>query len=134
MTIHAPASPGLAQIGQIAITVKDLGAAVTFYRDVLGVPFLFEAPPHLAFFDCGGVRLMLTIPEKPEHDHPASIIYFKVRNIQETTAVLKSRGVTFESDPHLIAKMPNHDLWMAFLRDPEQNVIGVMSEVERRRT
>jgi methylmalonyl-CoA/ethylmalonyl-CoA epimerase len=132
MPTHAPASPGLSQIGQIAIAVKDLGAAVTFYRDVLSLPFLFDAPPNLAFFDCGGVRLMLTIPEKPEFDHPSSILYFKVPNIQETTAVLKSRGVTFESDPHLIAKMPSHDLWMAFLRDPEKNLIGVMSEVERR--
>jgi methylmalonyl-CoA/ethylmalonyl-CoA epimerase len=132
MTIHAPASPGLSQIGQIAIAVKDLAGAVTFYREVLGLPFLFEAPPHLAFFDCGGVRLMLTIPEKPEFDHPSSILYFKVPNIQETTAVLKSRGVPFDSDPHLIAKMPGHDLWMAFLRDPEKNLIGVMSEVERR--
>ena len=132
MTIHAPASPGLGEIGQIAIAVKDLGKAVAFYRDVLGLPFLFEAPPHLAFFDCGGVRLMLTLPEKPEYDHPASVIYFKVRNIQETAAVLKSRGVSFESEPHLIAKLPNHDLWMAFLRDCEQNLIGVMSEVERR--
>jgi|SRR6187200_1625323 methylmalonyl-CoA/ethylmalonyl-CoA epimerase len=132
MTIHAPASPGLGEIGQIAIAVKDLGKAVAFYRDVLGLPFLFEAPPHLAFFDCGGVRLMLTLPDKPEYDHPASVIYFKVRNIQETAAVLKSRGVSFESEPHLIAKLPNHDLWMAFLRDCEQNLIGVMSEVERR--
>jgi catechol 2,3-dioxygenase-like lactoylglutathione lyase family enzyme len=132
MTIHAPASPGLKEIGQIAVAVKDLGKAVAFYRDALGLPFLFEAPPHLAFFDCGGVRLMLTLPEKPEYDHPASVIYFKVRNIQETTTVLKSRGVSFESEPHLIARMPNHDLWMAFLRDPEQNLIGVMSEVERR--
>ena len=132
MTIHAPASPGLGEIGQIAIAVKDLGKAVAFYRDILGLPFLFEAPPHLAFFDCGGVRLMLTLPEKPEYDHPASVIYFKVRNIQETTTVLKSRGVSLESEPHLIARMPNHDLWMAFLRDPEQNLIGVMSEVERR--
>jgi methylmalonyl-CoA/ethylmalonyl-CoA epimerase len=132
MTIQVPASPRLGQIGQIAITVKDLPSAVAFYRDVLGLPFLFEAPPHLAFFDCCGVRLMLTIPEKPEFDHPASIIYFKVINIQETTAVLKERGVVFDSEPHLIARMPNHDLWMAFVRDPEKNLIGVMSEVERR--
>jgi len=132
MTMHAPATPGLCQIGQIAIAVKDLRGALTFYRDVLGLPFLFEAPPHLAFFDCGGVRLMLTIPEKPEFDHPASIIYFKVPNIQETTAVLKSRGVMFDSDPHPIAKMPSHDLWMAFLRDPERNLIGIMCERERR--
>ena len=132
MAIHAPATPGLGQIGQIAITVRDLPGAVAFYRDVLGLPFLFEAPPHLAFFDCSGVRLMLTLPEKPEFDHPASIIYFKVRNIHETSAILKARGVPFDSEPHLIAKLANHDLWMAFLRDPERNLIGVMSEVEHR--
>lgn len=131
MSVHAPASPGIAQIGQIAIAVKDLPGAVAFYRDVLGLPFLFEAPPKLAFFDCAGVRLMLSEPEKPEFDHPASIIYYRVMNMQETVAVLKSRGATFESDPHLIAKMPNHDLWMAFLRDPERNLIGLMSEVAR---
>ena len=131
MSVHAPASPGLAQIGQIAIAMKDLPRAVAFYRDVLGLPFLFEAPPKLAFFDCAGVRLMLSEPEKPEFDHPASIIYYRVMNMQETVAVLKSRGAMFESEPHLIAKMPNHDLWMAFLRDPERNLIGLMSEVAR---
>ena len=131
MSVHAPASPGLAQIGQIAIAVKDLPGAVAFYRDVLGLPFLFEAPPKLAFFDCAGVRLMLSEPEKPEFDHPASIIYYRVANMQETVAILKARGAAFESEPHLIAKMPNHDLWMAFLRDPERNLIGLMSEVSR---
>ena len=131
MSVHAPATPGLAQIGQIAIAMKDLPRAVAFYRDVLGLPFLFEAPPKLAFFDCAGVRLMLSEPEKPEFDHPASIIYYRVMNMQESVAVLKSRGAVFESDPHLIAKMPNHDLWMAFLRDPERNLIGLMSEVAR---
>ena len=131
MSVHAPASPGLAQIGQIALAMKDLPRAVAFYRDVLGLPFLFEAPPKLAFFDCAGVRLMLTEPEKAEFDHPASIIYYRVMNMQETVAVLKSRGAVFESEPHLIAKMPNHDLWMAFLRDPERNLIGLMSEVAR---
>jgi methylmalonyl-CoA/ethylmalonyl-CoA epimerase len=131
MSVHAPASPGLAQIGQIAIAMKDLPRAVAFYRDVLGLPFLFEASPKLAFFDCAGVRLMLSEPEKPEFDHPASIIYYRVMNMQETVAVLKSRGAAFESEPQLIAKMPNHDLWMAFLRDPERNLIGLMSEVAR---
>jgi methylmalonyl-CoA/ethylmalonyl-CoA epimerase len=129
MPVHAPASPGLSQIGQIAIAVKDLPRAVTFYRDVLGLPFLFEAPPNLAFFDCAGVRLMLSVPEKPEFDHPASIIYYRVVQLPETVAVLKARGVEFESEPRLIAKMPSYDLWMAFLRDPERNVIGLMSEV-----
>jgi methylmalonyl-CoA/ethylmalonyl-CoA epimerase len=131
MSVHAPATPGLAQIGQIAIAMKDLPRAVAFYRDVLGLPFLFEAPPKLAFFDCAGVRLMLTEPEKPEFDHPASIIYYRVMNMPEAVAVLKSRGAVFDSEPHLIAKMPNHDLWMAFLRDPERNLIGLMSEVAR---
>jgi catechol 2,3-dioxygenase-like lactoylglutathione lyase family enzyme len=129
--VHAPATPGIAEIAQIAIAVKDLPGAVTFYRDVLGLPFLFEAPPNLAFFDCGGVRLMLTVPEKPEFDHPASIIYYRVTKIQDSADVLKSRGVVFESEPHLIARMPNHDLWMAFLRDPERNLVGLMSEVPR---
>ena len=131
MTQTMPASPGLSVIGQIAVTVKDLPRAVAFYRDTLGVPFLFEAPPHLAFFDCSGVRLMFTIPETPEFDHPASVIYFNVPNITESVAALKARGVHFEQDAHVVARLPNHDLWMAFLRDPERNLIGVMSEVTR---
>ena len=119
---------GLSQIGQIAISVKDVDTAVAFYRDVLGLKLLFQAPPGLAFFDCGGVRLMLARPEKPEFDHPASTLYFKVADIQQATATLKSRGVRFEEDPHLIAKMPDHELWMAFFRDGEKNLLGLMSE------
>ena len=95
MTVHAPASPGLREIGQIAVTVKDLAKAIDFYRNTLGLPFLFEAPPNLAFFDCGAIRLMLTTAEKAEFDHPASVIYYKVTNIQESVAVLKARGVVF---------------------------------------
>ena len=129
---HAPATPGIGSIGQIAIPVKDLSASMAFYRDVLGLPFLFQAPPDLAFFDCAGVRLMLTHPDKPEFEHPASIIYFKVVNIQESATVLRSRGVTFESDPHVIAKMPHYDLWMAFLRDPDHNLLALMCEVAKK--
>ena len=131
MSVHAPATPGLSQIGQIAIAVKDLPRAVSFYRDVLGLPFLFEAPPQLAFFDCAGVRLMLSVPEKPEFDHPASIIYYRVTKIQDSVAMLKARGAEFDTEPHLLARMGNYDLWMAFLRDPERNLIGLMSEVAR---
>jgi methylmalonyl-CoA/ethylmalonyl-CoA epimerase len=130
MAIHAPATPGIALIGQIAIAVKDVPTASTFYRDVLGLPFLFEASG-LVFFDCGGVRLMLSRPEQPEFDHPASIIYYKVVNIEESAAVLRARGVTFERDPHVIARMPSHDLWMAFLRDPDGNMLALMSEKAR---
>jgi len=120
---------GLSQIGQIAISVQDVDKAVAFYRDVLGLKLLFQAPPGLAFFDCGGVRLMLARPEKPEFDHPASTLYFKVADIQQATATLESRGVRFEEAPHLIAKMPDHELWMAFFRDGERNLLGLMSEV-----
>ena len=120
---------GLSQIGQIAISVQDVEKAVAFYRDILGLKLLFQAPPGLAFFDCGGVRLMLARPEKPEFDHPASTLYFKVADIQQATATLESRGVRFEEAPHLIAKMPDHELWMAFFRDGERNLLGLMSEV-----
>src|SRR5688572_11808883 len=95
----------LNQIGQIAINVQDLDRAVAFYRDVLGMKFLFR-PGNLAFFDCGGVRLMLSRAEQAEFDHPASIIYYKVADIDATTAELKERGVKIESEPHLIAPMP----------------------------
>jgi methylmalonyl-CoA/ethylmalonyl-CoA epimerase len=121
---------GLSTIGQIAVNVHDLPRAVAFYRDTLGMRLLFEAPPKMAFFDCGGVRLMLSLPERPEYDHPASIIYYKVEDIQQAAAVLQARGVAFDSAPHLIAKLPQADLWMAFLRDVDGNPVGLMSEVK----
>jgi catechol 2,3-dioxygenase-like lactoylglutathione lyase family enzyme len=127
MTVEAGATVALSQIGQIAVTVKDLDRAVAFYRDTLGMPFLFQVP-NLAFFQCGGVRLMFGRPEKPEFDHPASIIYYKVDDIEATYASFKARGVTFVDEPHLIAKMPDHDLWMAFLHDSEDNMLGLMCE------
>lgn len=119
---------GLAQIGQIAVTVHDLDRAVTFYRDTLGMSLLFQVP-NLAFFGCNGVRLMLGVPETPEFDHPASIIYYKVADIQQAHVTLVARGATFTSEPHLIARMPDHELWMAFLKDSEGNTLGLMSEV-----
>jgi methylmalonyl-CoA/ethylmalonyl-CoA epimerase len=85
----------------------------------------------LAFFDCGGVRLMLTRPEKPEFDHPSSILYFAVPDIQAAHARMKEKGVHFEDEPHLIARMPDHDLWMVFFRDSEGNLMGLMSEVKK---
>ena len=122
---------GLSRIGQIAVIVHDLPRAVAFYRDILGMRFLFEAPPKMAFFDCGGIRLMLSLPETPEYDHPSSIIYYAVDDIQQTSAVLQARGVTFDSPPHLIARLPHADLWMAFLRDADRNPVALMSEVPR---
>jgi predicted enzyme related to lactoylglutathione lyase len=119
---------GLSQIGQIAINVHDTGRAVAFYRDQLGMKLLFTAG-QLAFFDAGGIRLMLTPPEKPEFDHPSSIMYFKVDDIKQAHATLSQRGVKFEDTPHLIARMPDHELWMIFFRDSENNLLALMSEV-----
>jgi methylmalonyl-CoA/ethylmalonyl-CoA epimerase len=118
----------LTQIGQIAINVRDLQRAVAFYRDMLGMRFLFQAPGGLAFFDVGGVRLMLGVAEKPEFSHPASVLYYNVLDIGGAYETLTGRGVTFLDEPHLIARMPDHELWMAFFRDSEENVLALMEE------
>jgi len=120
---------GISRIGQIAIQAHDVERAAAFYEDVLGLKLLFKAPPGLVFLDCGGVRLMFTRPEKTELDHPNSILYFAVPDIQAAHAKMKEKGVKFEDEPHLIAKMPDHDLWMVFFRDSEGNLMGLMSEV-----
>ena len=116
-------------IGQIAINCHDLKRATEFYRDKLGMRLLYEFPG-LAFFDCGGVRLMLAEPEKKELDHPASIIYYRVGDIQQASRTLIDKGVELEHEPRVIAKMPDHDLWMFFVRDSEGNLVGLMSEVK----
>src|SRR5580700_243967 len=118
----------LSVIGQIAVPVTDLERAVTFYRDTLGMKFLFQAP-NLAFFDCAGVRLVLDIPADGSGERGSSVIYFKVDDIKSVYESLVSQGVTCEGTPHLIAKMPDHDLWMAFFRDPDENLLALMSEV-----
>jgi methylmalonyl-CoA/ethylmalonyl-CoA epimerase len=123
------ASTGISKIGQIAINAHDVERAAAFYQDAMGLKLLFKAGPGLAFFDCGGVRLMLTRPEKPEFDHPSSILYFSVADIRAAHAAMKEKGVKFEDEPHLIAKMPDHELWMTFFRDSESNLLGLMSEV-----
>jgi methylmalonyl-CoA/ethylmalonyl-CoA epimerase len=122
---------GISRIGQIAINAHDVERAAAFYQDALGLKLLFKAAPGLAFFDCGGVRLMLTRPEKPEFDHPSSILYFAVPDIQAAHVRMKENGVQFQDEPHLLAKMPDHDLWMVFFRDSEGNLMGLMSEVKR---
>ena len=123
----------LNQIGQIAIHADDLGRAVAFYRDTLGMRFLFQAsPPGLAFFDCGGIRLMLdAVKEKDSNERISSMLYYKVADLNAVYETLLSRGVKFESKPHLIAKMPDHELWMAFFRDSEENLVGLMSELRQ---
>ena len=115
------------QIGQIAIVVHDVERAVRFYADALGLKLLFRAG-ELSFFDCGGVRLMLSKPEKPEFDHPGSVLYFKVADIDHSYKEFQARGVAFIDQPHLIARMPDHDLWMTFFNDTEGNTLALMSE------
>jgi methylmalonyl-CoA/ethylmalonyl-CoA epimerase len=127
----ASAGVQISRLGQIQVRAHDVERAAGFYQDVLGLKLLFKAPPGLAFFDCGGVRLMIDRPEKPEFDHPSSILYFAVPDIQAAHAQMKQSGVRFEDEPHLIARMPEHDLWMTFFRDSEDNLMALMSEVAR---
>ena len=121
---------GLRRIRQIAVIVRDLERAVAFYRDALGMTFLFRAPPGLAFFDCGGVRLMLS-PAEGDGASGNSIIYYAVDDISAAHAILAGRGVRFVGEPHVIARMPDHDLWLAEFRDSEDNTLALMSEVPR---
>jgi methylmalonyl-CoA/ethylmalonyl-CoA epimerase len=127
--MSATATFGLSRITQIAVVVHDLPRAVAFYRDVLGMRLLFEAPPNLAFFDCAGVRLMLSLPERPEFDHLSSVIYYGVPEIQAAATEMKRRGVAFEGEPHVVARLPHADLWMGFFRDPDRNLLAITSEV-----
>src|SRR5262249_22981368 len=121
MTTPAMAALGIKQIGQIAINVHDTNRAVEFYRDTIGLKHLFSAG-NLAFFDCGGVRLMLSPASKPEFDHPSSILYFKVDDIQTAHEHLAQKNVKMEDTPHVVARMPGHDLWLSSFRDSENNL------------
>ena len=121
---------GITGIGQISIIAHDLPRATAFYRDVLGLPLLFTAGS-MAFFDCGGVRLMLGPASAPELDHPSSILYFRVPDIEAAHRRLVKMGVEIEAPPRLIAPMKTYDLWMVGFRDSEGNIMQLMSEVPR---
>jgi methylmalonyl-CoA/ethylmalonyl-CoA epimerase len=123
----ASALPGLSRLHQIAQPIHDIDRAVAFYRDVLELPLLFTAPPNLAFFDCAGVRLMLS-PPSPGHDHPGSVLYFAVEDIQAQTRALETRGVTFTSPPTKIATLADREVWLAAFADTEGNSLALMSE------
>ena len=116
------------EICQIAITVSDVNVALTYYRDVLGLKFLFSAGPNLAFLTDGSIRLMLSTPQGSGSVGGNSILYFKVTNIEATYTTMLERGSAFERPPQFATKMPNHDLWIGFLRDPDGNLIGLMEE------
>jgi methylmalonyl-CoA/ethylmalonyl-CoA epimerase len=118
---------GLATIGQVMIPVSDAERATAFYRDALGIRFLF-AFPHMAFFDADGVRLYLSEPEGPDV-HGRVTLYFRVRDIHEAVAALEGRGVAFGDRPHVVHRDGPNQLWMCFTKDPDENNIGLMSEV-----
>ena len=120
----------LDRLMQIAVNVKDVDRARAFYRDGLGLKFLFSAPG-LAFFDSGGVRLMLAKPETPDLDHPSSVLYFQVGNIEDAHRALVGRGVHFLTKPHVVHRAEDYDLWLAEFRDSEENILALMSEVRR---
>lgn len=122
-----PRTFGLSTIGQIAIVVHDVDRAETFYRDVLGMRFLFRAGD-LAFFDAGGVRLMLSAPESAEFDHRGSILYYAVQDIEGAHGVLSRRGVLFRDRPHKVADLGDRELWLTFFDDPDGNVLALMEE------
>ena len=126
--MNARTTTSLDEIGQIALTITDLDRAVVFYRDLLGLKHLFSAPPGLAFFACGSVRLMLSRPESADSEQLSGAIYFKVSDIESTHRELTTRGVVFEAQPHLVARLPDHELWMAFFRDPDRNLLALMCE------
>lgn len=115
-------------IGQLAIPVADLERAVAFYRDVLGLRFLFRAPPGLAFLECGGVRLMLAQRQHEEPAPPAGVIYYRVSDLDVAYSSLSQRGVGFVDQPHRIARLADHELWMVFLRDPDEHLLALMAE------
>ena len=120
----------LARIGQVAINVRDVDRATAFYRDKLELKFLFAAG-NMAFFDCGGIRLLLGLAEKPEADHRSSTLYFHVDDIQAAHETMKSRGVEFKQRPHFVANMGQYDLWIGFFHDSEKNIHGIMAEVAK---
>lgn len=126
--IAVSTDPKLSEIRQIALVVRDVDAALVFYRDILGLTFLFSAGADLAFLDAGGVRIMLSTPQGHGPVGTNSVLYFRVSDIDATHSALVARGATNERAPQLTAKMPDHELWIGFLRDPDGNLVGLLEE------
>jgi methylmalonyl-CoA/ethylmalonyl-CoA epimerase len=130
LALPTTASPtAITGVRQIVLTVSDVARATAFYRDAVGLSFLFDAGPNLTFLDVGGVRLMLATPERAFMPGKGSMLYFQVADIEAAAAAMVERGVKFGSAPHLIARMPDHDVWLADFEDPDGNPLALMSEV-----
>jgi len=121
------------ELAQVTNVVHDIERAVKFHRDILGLPLLFQAPPSLAFFKLGSARLMLSPPENAEQDHPGSVLYFKVTDIERVHRTLVGKGVTFVGEPHRVHEAADYDLWMAFFHDPDKNPMALMEEKPKRK-
>ncbi|MGG3572482.1 VOC family protein [Bacillus gobiensis] len=117
------------KIGQIGVPVKNLERAVIFYNDLLELPLLFQTD-NMAFFDCHGIRLLLSLPEKEEFACSSSVIYFQVPSIQSTYERLRENQVQLIDEPHIVAKIGQTETWMAFFKDTEDNTLALMSEVQ----
>jgi methylmalonyl-CoA/ethylmalonyl-CoA epimerase len=115
-------------LGQVALTVSDVARSTTFYRDSVGLRFLFAAGPSLAFLDLGNARLMLSAPEGTFTPGSGTVLYLRVADILASHAALRGREVSFVDEPHLVAPMPDHDLWMCFFRDPDGHTLALMCE------
>jgi len=121
-------SMNISGIGQIAIAISDLEESIYFYEKILKLPLLFQVSPGLAFFDCGGVRLMLTTLQGEEKDHNTSVIYYRITNIEKIFEELQALQVGIERAPGMAAEMEDHELWIGFIRDPDNNLVGLMEE------
>jgi methylmalonyl-CoA/ethylmalonyl-CoA epimerase len=130
---EAPVTPGMdlsdATVGQLLIPVEDLDKAVPYYRDTLGLRFLFTAPPQMSFFQAGNVRLLVGVPEAGQSRHRGSMVYFRVADIHAVYKTLVERGVRFPAAPHLVHRTPTSELWLTEFRDPDGNQLALMSEV-----
>ena len=118
----------LSTIAQIALTVSDVDTALGFYRNLLGLELLFSAGPNLAFLNADGVRIMLSTPQGAGKVGANSVLYFKVSDIETTHTKLVAAGAKSERVPQLAAKMPDHELWLSFLRDPDANLLALLEE------
>ena len=118
-----------ATVGQLMIPVEDLDRGVSFYRDVLGIPFLFSAPPQMAFFMCGSVRLLIGVMPAGQRAQRGSAIYFKVPDIQAVYSSLNEKGVSFVAAPHVVNRTARSELWLSEFTDPDGNQLALMAEV-----
>ena len=118
-----------AKIGQLLIPIESFDAGVAFYRDVLGIPFLFAAPPQMAFFNCGGVRLLVGVIPAGQKAQRGATIYFQVDDIHAVFSSFRDKGVAFSAEPHVVHRTPKSELWLAEFTDPDGNQLALMSEV-----